>query len=110
MIKEALQSYKEMWLQIFCLKGRISRKKFWLALGIHIDIFAILYVSSFMLQSLSLEIFSYVFFLACCPMGVRRMHDVGKSGWFQFIPLVGLFYELQPSQPFENQYGKPESK
>lgn len=43
---------------------------------------------------------------------VRRLHDVGKSGWyilFALIPLVGALYLLylliQDSEPGDNQYG-----
>lgn len=43
---------------------------------------------------------------------VRRLHDVGKSGWYMFmalIPLVGgiilLVAEATDSQPGYNQYG-----
>jgi uncharacterized membrane protein YhaH (DUF805 family) len=43
---------------------------------------------------------------------VRRLHDVGKSGWFLFIaliPVVGAIWLLvllfKDSQPGENKYG-----
>ena len=43
---------------------------------------------------------------------VRRLHDIGKSGWWillSFIPLVGIIILIvwwcKPSQPGNNQYG-----
>ena len=47
----------------------------------------------------------------------RRLHDTGRSGWWWLIgliPVVGtivlLVFLLQPSQPYENQYGpEPEN-
>ena len=43
---------------------------------------------------------------------VRRLHDIGKSGWFWFvtvIPVVGflilLIWACEDSQPGDNQYG-----
>jgi len=43
---------------------------------------------------------------------VRRLQDIGKSGWFVLvglIPLVGvlilIYFYVQDSQPGENQYG-----
>jgi len=46
-------------------------------------------------------------------VGVRRLHDVGKSGWMMFIaliPLVGAIWLLVlmviDSNPGENQYGQ----
>ena len=45
-------------------------------------------------------------------IGVRRLHDIGKSGWFWFfifIPCVGglilLIWAIEDSQPGDNQYG-----
>lgn len=44
--------------------------------------------------------------------GVRRLHDIGKSGWnwlFNLIPIVGsilvIVWLCQPSQEGENKYG-----
>lgn len=48
-------------------------------------------------------------------VGVRRMHDIGRTGWWlliAFIPIIGffvlLYFYVQPSQPDANQYGPPE--
>ncbi len=45
-------------------------------------------------------------------VSVRRLHDVGKSGWFlllNLIPIIGGFWLLilvcRDSMPGENQYG-----
>jgi len=38
-------------------------------------------------------------------LGVRRMHDVGKSGWFLLIPFYNLILALSDSENGENQYG-----
>lgn len=45
-------------------------------------------------------------------VAIRRLHDVGKSGWMlliAFIPLVGAIWLLvlmvMDSQPGENEYG-----
>jgi uncharacterized membrane protein YhaH (DUF805 family) len=38
-------------------------------------------------------------------LGVRRMHDVGKSGWFLLIPIYNLILALSDSEVGENQYG-----
>ena len=45
-------------------------------------------------------------------VGVRRLHDTGKSGWWilvGLVPLIGwivlIVFYLQDSQPFDNQYG-----
>jgi uncharacterized membrane protein YhaH (DUF805 family) len=47
-------------------------------------------------------------------VGVRRLHDSGRSGWFLLlglIPFVGelilIFFMVQPSQPEANDFGLP---
>ena len=34
---------------------------------------------------------------AVLSVQVRRMHDVGKSGWFILVPIYSLFLYVQPS-------------
>ena len=43
---------------------------------------------------------------------VRRLHDVGKNGWFlllALLPIIGwiilLIWYVKPSEPMPNQYG-----
>ena len=43
---------------------------------------------------------------------VRRLHDIGKSGWFWFLnlvpcvgPLIMIIWAVQDSDPGDNQYG-----
>ncbi|UAY51021.1 DUF805 domain-containing protein [Ferruginibacter albus] len=38
-------------------------------------------------------------------VAVRRMHDVGKSGWFALIPIYNLVLALTEGEQGENQYG-----
>lgn len=45
-------------------------------------------------------------------IGVRRLHDIGKSGWWYliiFIPIAGaiilLIWFIRDSQPGDNQWG-----
>ena len=33
-------------------------------------------------------------------VSVRRMHDVGKSGWFNLIPFYSFYLHLQPAKEF----------
>lgn len=58
-------------------------------------------------------IVSLAFFIPNFAVGVRRMHDVGKSGWYllmSLIPLVGWIFVLvkccTDSQPGTNMYGE----
>lgn len=58
-------------------------------------------------------IYGLILFIPSLAVLVRRLHDIGKSGWMlliAFIPLIGAFWLLfllvSDSSPDENQYGK----
>ena len=57
-------------------------------------------------------IFALALFIPQLGLGVRRLHDIGKSGWWYFIilvPILGilvlLFFFVTDSQVRKNQYG-----
>lgn len=57
-------------------------------------------------------IFQLAILIPTLAVLVRRLHDVGKSGWFFFvslIPLVGAIWLLvllvTEGEPFDNKYG-----
>lgn len=37
--------------------------------------------------------------------GAKRCHDLGRSGWFQFIPLYVFWMLFQDGKPLANRYG-----
>jgi uncharacterized membrane protein YhaH (DUF805 family) len=52
--------------------------------------------------------------LPCLALGARRLHDIGKSGWWQLIvliPLIGwivlIVWFCQKSDAGANQHGQP---
>jgi uncharacterized membrane protein YhaH (DUF805 family) len=51
----------------------------------------------------------WVFYLAILvpsiAVGVRRMHDQDKSGWFILIPIANLVFYCLPGTPGPNKYG-----
>jgi uncharacterized membrane protein YhaH (DUF805 family) len=89
--------------------GRASRSEFWW--------FMLFELLVFLVASL---IHDWVYLVAVLALllpgtgvGVRRLHDVGRSGWWMllyFVPLIGflvlLYWNVQPSQPHANAYGE----
>ncbi|MDE0589910.1 DUF805 domain-containing protein [Halocynthiibacter sp. C4] len=54
-------------------------------------------------------------FLPNIAVAARRLHDIGRSGWWlliAFIPLIGvlvlIYFYVQPSDQGSNEYGAPE--
>ena len=89
--------------------GRASRSEYWWFVLAEV---ILLIVTGFIHQ--------YVYFIAALAVllpalavGARRLHDIGKSGWFLLlglIPLVNfvlLYFLVQPTQPETNTYGAP---
>ena len=91
--------------------GRSDRRQFWwfylfflitpficIAISlVFVQILVFLNLDSIAAISL---IFSYLYLLlipSVVAVAVRRMHDVGKSGWFILIPLYNFYLYVQPS-------------
>jgi uncharacterized membrane protein YhaH (DUF805 family) len=89
--------------------GRASRPEFW-----WFALFCFLVGAAF--QVLRLEMIGMLVNLALLlpslAVGARRLHDMGKSGWFQLvwlIPFIGwavmVYWLVQPSVAGANEYG-----
>jgi len=57
-------------------------------------------------------LYSLFIFLPATALLARRLHDVGRSGWWillMLIPIIGffvlLFWTIQDSEPGDNRYG-----
>jgi uncharacterized membrane protein YhaH (DUF805 family) len=57
-------------------------------------------------------IYALAMLIPSLAVGARRLHDTGRSGWWQLlslIPVLGvlvlIFFFAQDSQPGDNQYG-----
>jgi len=93
-------------------RGRASRREYWLF------VFAI-YTTSFILGSLEelldlypevegsvfSSVFSLIIIVPWLSVGIRRMHDVGKSGINLVIPFYNLILALQKGHEGKNAYG-----
>ena len=93
--------------------GRTSRKAFWyfflfnllisIALGLTEGLLGIAPESS---ESVLGSIYNLFIFIPNLTIGVRRMHDVNKSGWFIIIPIYNLVLALMEGTEGDNNYGR----
>jgi uncharacterized membrane protein YhaH (DUF805 family) len=58
-------------------------------------------------------LFSLAVLLPSIAVSTRRLHDIGRSGWWQLIAFtfIGIFvliyWFVQPGEPHANAYGAP---
>ena len=103
-----------------CFSGRARRQEYWLfVLFNFIAAFVVGFIGGVLAGATGVGAFSYlgpIYSLAVLIPGFavlfRRLHDIGKSGWWwliAFIPLIGVLvlfiFCCLDSQPGDNDYG-----
>ena len=68
-------------------KGRATRPQFWY---FYLFVFLVQIVCTLTFSEFTNSMFNFLFFFATLAVSVRRMHDVGKSGWFILVPIYNL--------------------
>jgi uncharacterized membrane protein YhaH (DUF805 family) len=95
-------------------KGRARRKEYWYYGLFNAAILMILLIGSYQknLFMVLYVIYGLGTFIPSVAVGVRQLHDMGKSGYWAFlifVPLLGgialIYYLCQPSQSGENAFG-----
>lgn len=87
--------------------GRARRSEFWYFVLFNIIIQIILSIVGLQLGIPSVEnIYSLAVLLPSVAVGVRRMHDINKSGWFYLIPFYNLYLCCLDGTAGENRYGR----
>jgi uncharacterized membrane protein YhaH (DUF805 family) len=95
-------------------KGRTSRSGYWLAFLFYAVISLVISAvegqtvnaSTGMTQRGPLSsAWSLINLLPLIAIGVRRMHDNGKSGWFLLIPIYDIVLLATAGKPEDNEYG-----
>ena len=95
--------------------GRSRRSELWWFFLFNIIIQIIISILANLITKYLIYL-SYIYvliaFLPSLGLGVRRLHDIGKSGWYifiAFIPLVGafilLYFYCLDSENQSNEYG-----
>ena len=113
--------YLKCWKQYADFSGRARRKEYWIFSLINYIIIFFLYILQIvMIESTLWLIFPIIFFLYAVAVflpglevNIRRLHDIGKSGWWYLIyliPIIGAIWltvlMCLDSEPGENQWGE----
>lgn len=95
--------------------GRARRSEYWYFVLINIVISIVIYLVDAGIGSFGALgiIYSLGILIPSLAVGVRRLHDTGRSGWYlllAFIPIIGAIILLvlmaQDSVAGENEYGQ----
>lgn len=113
--------------------GRASRSEFWFFYLFLVIVSVVLQVIENLIgisanipgdetgaYPVGVGILSALWFLATLipllAVGVRRLHDTGRAGWWWFMwllccigPIVLIVFWASPTTPADNQYGPPAS-
>ena len=98
-------------------RGRARRSEYWYFFLFNMIVwfvitFVVAYIAGEIVGMIIGDIYALGVFIPSLAVGVRRLHDAGKSGWYYlvgFIPLVGGIWLLilfcKDSQPGTNEWG-----
>ncbi|MEM0515262.1 DUF805 domain-containing protein [Pseudoalteromonas sp. YIC-827] len=93
--------------------GRTRRKGYWMFILFYLIFSIVVTVIDSVLGTAFLGmIFSLALLIPSLAIGARRLHDTGRSGWWQllyFLPIIGfivlLIFFVQDSQDGDNDHG-----
>ena len=118
--KLTMEWYIKVLKQYADFNGRARRKEFWMFVLINTIIsIVIMAVDGFLGLNIGMLPYGYLYMiyslailLPNLAVSVRRMHDIGKSGWFlliAFIPLIGAIWLIvlscKEGDQETNEYG-----
>ncbi|MGB7392793.1 MAG: DUF805 domain-containing protein [Pricia sp.] len=90
-------------------EGRARRKEYWMFFLINmmisygLMILAVIAELSVLLFASTL--YSIAVIIPSLGVAIRRMHDVGKSGWFILVPIYSFILLCSKGEQGENKYG-----
>ena len=108
-----MKYYIEAFKRFAEFKGRSNRPQYWyfVLFNFIISIAILIFELSVGLTSTTegsgpiRAIYSFATFIPSLAVAVRRMHDIGKSGWYVLIPIYNIILLATAGEEGENQYG-----
>ena len=115
MVNKIVQCYAAFWMNFFNFQGRANRTEFWIAWGVNFVISILLDVFFAIIPVvgvLAIRLFTMATLIPSVTLGMRRLHDVDRSGLWMlliFVPLVGpillIYWAILEGNFAPNRYG-----
>lgn len=87
--------------------GRARRSEFWYFVLFN---FIVSIIFGLIGKAVDFTSLRWIYFAAVLlpyiGVGVRRMHDINKSGWYSLIPIYNIVLACQDGTPGDNEYGE----
>jgi uncharacterized membrane protein YhaH (DUF805 family) len=118
-LEDSMNWYLEVLKKYAVFNGRARRMEYWMfvlvnaIIGVALGLIeAAAGIAPESDQSVLPTLYGLAVLLPSLAVGVRRLHDTDRTGWWLLIalvPIIGaivlLVFMVQDSQPTENQYG-----
>ena len=92
--------------------GRARRKEYWMFVLFNIIIAFVLGMIEGVAgvapnsdSSILVSFYELAILVPSIAVGVRRMHDTDRSGWWLLVPIANLVFALQGGQHGDNRFG-----
>ena len=110
-----MNNYTDVLKKYVVFDGRATRHEYWMFVLFNFIIYAILVLLSHIIGMLAfflIVLFGLAIFLPTLAVGVRRLHDTNRSGWWILIglvPYIGaivlIVFCVLDGTPGDNKYG-----
>ena len=105
--------YFEVLKKYAVFNGRARRSEYWYFVLFNVIASILFAIVDYSIGTMDIDsgrgilgtIYSLGVIIPSIAVSVRRMHDVGKSGWFILIPIYNLILAITEGEREENQYG-----
>ena len=103
-----LLEYLQVMKKYAVFEGRASRQEFWSFFFVNLVVVIVLAIIDGLIADgpgILRTIYSLAVIMPNIAVGIRRMHDTGRSGWWILLPIGNLIYWAEESKPGSNQFG-----
>lgn len=105
-MQEYLVEYVDMFKRWSDFEGKSNVREFWMAVLINLVVTILLSIVGAIISTTILgSLYGLVVIIPAIALSIRRMHDVGRSGWYLlwwFLPIIGwilvIIALVQPSK------------
>lgn len=92
-MQDFFKEYVDMFKRWNDFEGKSTRREFWMAVLVN---FVISFVLGLILPFIG-YLYGLVVLIPGLAVAIRRMHDIGKSGWnllWSLLPIIGTIYVI----------------